>query len=133
MREKPVARMSSAASPTVVVSGASIMSTRGTMISRATVSPSSKISWIMRFSSSSSDPCSVTRSLISSSETPGRPPLLFMPMSRETTLVETVSSHTIGANARSSHSTGAATTIATRSARWSPMRLGTSSPKISER
>ena len=54
----------------VAVSSASRMSTRGTMTSRATVSPSSKISVIIRFSSSSSVPCSVTRSLISSSETP---------------------------------------------------------------
>ena len=65
-----------------------IMSTRGTMTSRATVSPSSKISWIMRFSSSSRLPCSVTSSLISSSGHPGARPRATGPR-RETSLVET--------------------------------------------
>ena len=54
---------------TVSSSSHMVVSTRGTMTSRATVSPKSKISWIIRFSSSSRSSCSETMYLISSSET----------------------------------------------------------------
>ena len=68
-REYPVPRMRSTVWRTVSTSCAKIMSTRGRMTSCTLMSPSSRMSWIMRFSSSSNSSLSVTMYLISSSDT----------------------------------------------------------------
>ena len=68
-RLKPVLRMTSMTSSTVSVSSTMVTSTRGIMTSRATASPRSNTSWMMRFSSSSNVSCSEIMYLISSSDT----------------------------------------------------------------
>ena len=120
--------MRSMAVRTVSTSSTRIMSTRGCMTSWTDVSPMSMISWIMRFSSSSSSSLSATMSLISSSEAPWFSSQFLMPSRRARPLAEADVKDTSGEAIFWNTRRGPATVLLTRSGSASAMRLGTSSP-----
>ena len=124
--------MVASTSETVSVSSHMVISTRGTMTSRATASPRSKISWIMRFSSSRRSSCSETMYLISSSDTLWRSSALLIRRSVARPSAQAPVAHTTGRAIFWKTESGPTTCLETFSALARPMRLGTSSPMTVE-
>ena len=133
MRLKPVRRMTESTSLSVASSRMAHMSTRGTMTSRAMVSPRSMTSWIIDFSSSESSSESVTMYLISSSETSWRSSVDFTCSMRAMPLALAEVSQISGLTACEKPRRKPATRLETPSASAMAMRLGTSSPTTIEK
>ena len=108
------------------VSSTASTSTRGTMTSRAIVSPRSNTSWIICFSSSERSSCSETMYLSSSSETLSSACLMRRSLERPSALA--LVSHTSGFMIVWKALITGATDFALPSGSDSAMRLGTSSP-----
>lgn len=123
-RVKPVRRASASAWRTVLARSIQTISVRGTITSRATVSPSSNTEWIISRSESSTTPRSCARSTSSRSSTsevngPSRKPwpgVIALPI--------TMSSRDSGPSTEPSTRTGPATIIPTRYGCWRPMVRG---------
>ena len=109
MREKPLSTIMRSASPGGVSTSRASIFGRGTMTFFTGVSENSKTLWISSISVWSRTPCSrpsLTRCLISSSETKVRRPVSRMPKTKRTARVEALSTPMSGRDSRSRRRTG---------------------------